>query len=74
MRRDRRAAPSIEALLARWRSETSAERAIREQAGELFRRLEPEGITWAACVQAVKTGWVASLLARLEAERRGARR
>jgi hypothetical protein len=70
MRRERRRTPSIEALLARWRRETPQERAVRDQAEELLRQLQADGVTWAACVQAVKTRWVASLLAKCEARRR----
>jgi hypothetical protein len=70
MRRERREKPPIDTLLARRSRESGEERAAREQAEELFRRFHGEGVTWAACVQAVKTNWVASLLAKHEGRRR----
>ncbi|MBX6323214.1 MAG: hypothetical protein IRY94_15425 [Rhodospirillaceae bacterium] len=69
MRRERRQAPPVETLLTRWRRESAEERSVREQAEELYRRLQPD-VTWAACVQAVKTNWVSSLLAKHETRRR----
>ncbi len=70
MRRERRQSPPVETLLARRRHESAEQRSIREQAEDLHRRLQADDVTWAACVQAVKTNWVASLLARHETRRR----
>ncbi len=62
MRRARRANPSVDAILARQAAETPARRAVRLRAEELLARFGPAGATWAACVQAVKTDWVAGLI------------
>jgi hypothetical protein len=70
MRRERRENPPVETLLARRSRESPEERSVREQAEDLFRRFHAEGVTWAAAVQAVRTNWVASLLAKHEARRR----
>ena len=55
LRRERRAYPTVAMLLAR----SPEKRRIQEQAEELWREYQSSGPTWAACVQAVKTGWVA---------------
>lgn len=60
MRRERRANPTVDMLLARLRAETVAERALRERAEALVQEYGSKGATWAAAVQAVKTDWVAS--------------
>jgi len=59
MRRERRANPTLEMLLAQRKAETPTDRRVREQAQELWFQYGSEGATWAACVQAVKTDWVA---------------
>jgi len=61
LRRDRRDAPPVEVLLARLRRGTPEQQAVRRRAEELYSRLHARGATWSACVQAIKTDWVASL-------------
>jgi hypothetical protein len=70
LRRERRANPTTSMLIARRRRESADQRAAREQAEDLFRRFRTDGAGWAACVQAVKTRWVAGFIAKLEARRR----
>lgn len=70
LRRERRQNPTLGTLIGQRRRESPEERAIRERAEELYRRFQADGTTWAACVQAVKTDWVASFLARHETRRR----
>ncbi len=55
LRRERRANPTVKMLHAR----SPEKRRIQEQAEELWQEYQSKGATWAACVQAVKTGWVA---------------
>ena len=66
MRRERRAKPTLEMLLAQRKAETPTDRRVREQAQELWFSFKSEGATWAACVQAVKTGWVAQFKAKYD--------
>ena len=68
-RRENRENPSIESKMQRIEARQSARGALREkydkedsinrQAGELYDRYE-DIVTWAACVQAVKTDWVSN--------------
>ena len=59
MRRERRANPTVEMRLAQSKAESPAQRQVREQVEALWLEYGPKGATWSACVQAVKTGWVA---------------
>ena len=52
MRRERRAIPT---------PERSPE---KRQAEDLWQEYQSQGATWAACVQAVKTGWIAQFRAK----------
>ena len=60
-RREKRANPSLMQVLHRRAGESPKKRAIREKAEGLYREYAPKGATWAACVQAVKTGWISQL-------------
>jgi hypothetical protein len=55
LRRERRASPTVAVLLAR----SPEDRQVLGRAVELQREFQSKGATWAACVQAVKTGWIA---------------
>ncbi len=56
MRRERRAIPTPEL--------SPEKRRVQEQAEDLWREYQSKGATWAACVQAVKTGWIAQFKSR----------
>ena len=45
--------------LAQSKAESPAQRQVREQVEALWLEYGSKGATWSACVQAVKTGWVA---------------
>jgi hypothetical protein len=64
MRRERRANPTLEMIFARRKSETPEKRRVRERAEELWRDYHPNGATWAACVQAVKTDSIGQLISK----------
>jgi hypothetical protein len=61
LRRERRANPTVQVLLNRLKGETPEKRVLREQATILYSELRHKGVTWAACIQAIKTNWVAQL-------------
>tara|TARA_R110001606_G_scaffold397597_2_gene574564 strand:+ start:12768 stop:13061 length:294 start_codon:yes stop_codon:yes gene_type:complete len=61
MRRERRANPSAEDIIRRQKTETPEKRSVRERAEALQGELKSKGVTWAACVQAIKTDWIAQL-------------
>lgn len=63
LRRERRAHPTSEMLLARMAAETAQTRAIRLAAEALWLAHRDAGLTWAGAVQAVKTDKVASVKA-----------
>ena len=56
MRRERRAIPTPEL--------SPKKGSVQEKAEDLWQEYQSQGATWAACVQAVKTNWIAQFRAK----------
>lgn len=64
MRRERRARTGLHARFEHARNASPQERRVMEEAERLWLQYKDKGVTWAACVQAVKTDWVSQLRAK----------
>jgi len=66
MRRERRANPTVEMLLAGDRFDRSTKSPDYKRAQELWNEYKSKGASWSECVHAVKSNWINQLKSKYQ--------